>query len=83
MEKNNRQISKRVKWAIVWALAIWGFFSFLLLAGEDDQHNPMPTGRFLMIKAGAMASFLLCFYTGKRLHKAGYLPEELDEENDL
>lgn len=43
----------------------------------------MPFGEFFLIKATAMASLLLCFYVAKRLHRAGYLPEELDENDDI
>lgn len=83
MEKSKTQRSKAVKWAVLWILGIWGFLSFIVLAGEEDPNNPMPFSEFLIIKAGAMASFLLCFYVGKRLHRAGYLPDELDEDEDI
>lgn len=83
MEKNKAKRGKAVQWAAVWMLGIWGFLSFIVLAGEEDPRDPMPLGEFFLIKAGAMASLLLCFYVGKRLHRAGYLPEELDEGDDI
>ena len=67
----------------LWILGIWGFLSFIVLAGEEDPRDPMPFGEFFLIKAVAMASLLICFYVGKRLHRAGYLPEELDEDDDI
>lgn len=83
MEKNKTQRSKAVQWAAICLLGIWGFLSFIVLAGEEDPRDPMPLGEFFLIKAGAMASLLICFYVGKRLHRARYLPEELDEDDDI
>ena len=83
MEKSKTQRSKAVKWAALWILGIWGFLSFIVLAGEEDPRDPMPFGEFFLIKAVAMASLLICLYVGKRLHRAGYLPEELDEDDEI
>lgn len=83
MEKNKTQRSKAVRWATLWVLGIWGFISFIVLAGEEDPNNPLSLGEFFFMKVGAMASLLICFYVGKRLHRAGYLPEELDEDDDI
>lgn len=83
MEKNKTQRSKAVQWTAICFLGIWGLFSFIVLAGEEDPRDPMPLGEFFLIKAAAMASLLLCCYVGKRLHRAGYLPEELDEDDDI
>lgn len=83
MEKNKTQRRKAVQWAAIWFLGVWGFLSFIVLAGEEDPNNPMSLGEFCLMKAGAMASLLICFYIGKRLHRAGYLPEELDEDDDI
>ena len=81
MEKNKAQRNKAVQWTAMWFLALWGFMSFLVLAGEDDPYDPMPFRRFCLLKGVAMASLLLCMYVGKKLHKAGYLPDELDDED--
>lgn len=80
MEKNKTQRSKAVRWAALWILCILGFISFIVLAGEESPNNPMSLGEFFLIKLGGMASLLICFYVGKRLHRAGYLPDELDED---
>lgn len=83
MEKSKTQRSKAVKRAVLLILGIWGFLSFIVLAGEEDPRDPMPFGEFFLIKAVAMASLLICFYVGKRLHRTGYLPEELDEDDEI
>lgn len=83
MEKNKAKRGKAVQWTAVWFLGIWGFLSFIVLAGEEDPRDPMTLGEFFLIKVAAMASLLLCCYVGKRLHKAGYLPEELDEDDEI
>lgn len=80
MEKSKTQRSKAVQWAALWFLGVWGFLSFIVLAGEVAPCDPMPFGEFFLIKALAIASLLLCYYVGKRLHKAGYLPEYLDND---
>lgn len=83
MEKSKTQRSKAVKWSAMWLLALWGFASFIVLAGEEDPRDLMPFGEFFLIKAVAMASLLICFYVGKRLNRAGYLPEEFDEDEEI
>lgn len=83
MEKNKTQKSKAVQWTAMWVLALWGFASFIVLAGEEDPRNPMSLGEFFLIKCVAMASLLLCLYVGKRLYRAGYLPEVSDEDEEI
>lgn len=80
MEKSKTQRSKAVQWTVFWLLGIWGGLSFIFLAVEEDPNNPMPICDFFLIKIIAFASLLLCLYVGKKLHRAGYLPKELEED---
>lgn len=64
------------QWACLTALVLVGFAAFLVLAGEEAPNEPpMPFGKFLAIKAGAMAVFALCALLGKYLYRKGLLPE--------
>lgn len=83
MEKNKTKRSKAVQWVAMWFLSIWGFISFIVIVGEEDPNNPLSLSEFFLIKAVAMASLLICLYVGKVLHKAGYLPEELDKDDEI
>ena len=83
MEKNKTQRSKAMQWAVLWALGLAGLASFIVLAAEDNPHEPSSLTGFVLTKAAAMAVLLLCAYAGRRLHKAGHLPEELDEDEDI
>lgn len=72
-------IKKSVKqWAIMIALTLWGFASFLFLSGESIE--PMPTSELLYTKGIALASFAACILVGKLLYKKGLLPD-LEEED--
>ncbi len=73
--------SKLTQWVVTGILAVWGTFSFLILAGEEDPLNPMPLGQFFLLKSGAMLSLYLCYLTGKWLYSKGLIPEiEEDDE---
>lgn len=73
---------KYVQWAIVSALFGVGFTALLVLAGEDDSANPMPTGEWYLIKAAAVAVVYACYRLGRFLHNLGLLPE-FNKEADL
>lgn len=63
-------------------LFVWGFISFLILAGEDIPGQPMSDLKFYGSKLIAMASLWLCFRTGQWLNKKGLLPEIKEDEED-
>jgi hypothetical protein len=65
------------KWAVFYMLFGTGFLAFLVLAGENDE---MPIGTFCLYKLGAIVVILLCVWAGKKLEKAGLLPQKLYEE---
>ena len=68
------------QWVILTLLMLWGFASFLVLAGEDAPGEPpTPLREFLLIKAGALASFGLCFLVGRWLNRKGLLPDVEEE----
>ena len=66
------------QWAVFYPLCLVGFFAFMVLAGDEDPMNPMPFGRWLLIKAIAGGVLALCVWVGKRLHRLGVLPEYID-----
>lgn len=72
--------NKKMKWAILSALFVWGLLSFVLLAGEEDPQNPLSLQNFFLIKLGALASLAACCCVGKLLNRAGYLPETSEED---
>lgn len=67
---------------LMYLLLIWGFISFLILAGEDTPGQPMSDLQFYGSKLGAMASLWLCYRTGQWLNKKGLLPEIKEEEEE-
>lgn len=74
----NTTVKKCVQWTALSTVCIVGLFAFMLLAGDEDPMNPMPFGRWLLIKALAMVVIAICIWGGKRLYKKGYLPEYID-----
>lgn len=69
--------TKILKWAIFLSLEIWGSFSFIVLIGEEDPQNQLNVVQFIFMKFGAFASMAVTVWGGKRLYKAGYLPDLL------
>lgn len=80
MKDNKAQRSKAAQWVSFCLLGLWGSVSFIVLAGEENPRGHMRFSEFLLIKAIAMISLLLCCYVGKKLRKAGYFPIETDDE---
>ena len=74
----NESIKKFAQWALFSVLCITGIIAFTILAGDEDPMNPMPFGRWLLIKAFATVVIFVCVWGGKRLYKKGYLPEGID-----
>lgn len=72
--------NKKMQWAILSALFVWGLLSFILLAGEEDPQRPLSLQDFFLIKFGALTSLAACCYVGKLLNRAGYLPEISEED---
>ena len=74
----NESIKKFAQWALFSVLSITGIIAFTILAGDEDPMNPMPFGRWLLIKALATVVIAVCIYGGKRLYKKGYMPKSID-----
>lgn len=70
---------KIAKYICLYAIGLWGILSIIWLSGEpiDD----MALGKFCLLKGIGLASLGLCCLVGKRLDKAGLLPEMKDEED--
>lgn len=73
--------SRWVQHLILSVIGLWGFISFIILAGEEDPLDPMPLGRFCLIKSLGLISLFLCFLTGKWADKKGLLPDEINDKN--
>lgn len=71
-------IKKFAQWALFSALCFIGIIAFMILAGDEDPMNPMPFGRWLLIKTLAMVVIAVCVCCGKWLYKKRYLPEYID-----
>ena len=50
MEKNRHKAGSLAKRLILYALALWGFISFLFLAGEKSPDSDMTSGQFCLLK---------------------------------
>ena len=76
MKKNKQTNAKDPR---LYAIGLWGILSIIWLSGEpiDD----MALGKFCLLKGIGLASLGLCCLVGKRLDKAGLLPD-MDDEND-
>ena len=76
MKKNKQTIAKYTR---LYAIGLWGILSIIWLSGEpiDD----MALGKFCLLKGIGLASLGLCCLVGKRLDKAGLLPD-MDDENE-
>ena len=77
MKTNKRTIAKYIR---LYAIGFWGMLSFIYIAGEPIDDN-MAIGEFFLLKMLGIASLGLCALIGKRLDKAGLLPEMKDEED--
>lgn len=67
--------SKVFKWVLLLALATWFTFSFIVLIGEEDPKNPLPSFSFFFMKAGALASTIVTGFCFARLYEKGFLPD--------
>lgn len=75
-------MSNFFKWAIFSALFTVGFIGLLILAGDDDPYNPMPLGRWFLLKAVGAALIYAAYRIGKLLDRHNLLPEFKDLEED-
>lgn len=75
-------MSNFFKWAIFSALFAVGFIGLLILAGDDDPYNPMPLGRWFMLKAMGAALMYVAYRIGRLLDRYNLLPEFKDLEED-
>lgn len=71
---------KILQWSIYLALGAWGFYSFLVLAGDEDPAHPMILSKFCTIKIIALSSLALCGKTAQICNRRGLLPEFKDPE---
>ena len=59
----------------------------LIPAGDDDPYNPLPLGRWFMLKAFGAALIYAAYLVGKVLYRNDLLPDsfydEIDEEDEL
>lgn len=78
MKTDKRTIAKYIR---LYAIGLWGVISFIYIAGEPIDEI-MPIGEFCLLKLLGFASLGLCMLVGKRLNKAGKLPDMEDNEND-
>lgn len=78
-----KQHSKFIQWLVFTLLGIWGFFSFIILAGEEDPMNPLSIEKFFLIKGTAGLSLYLCYRLGSWLNSKGLIPEMSEEDDSL
>ena len=78
-----KQHSKFIQWLVFTLLGIWGFFSFIILAGEEDPMNPLSIEKFFLIKGAAGLSLYLCVRLGSWFNSKGLIPEMSEEDDSL
>ena len=78
-----KQKSKIIQWLVFSLLGIWGFVSFIFLAGEEDPMNPLSLEKFFLIKGAAGLSLYLCGRLGSWLNSKGLIPEMSAEDDTL
>lgn len=78
MKIDKCEIIKHIR---LYAIGFWGVVSFLYIAGEPIDEN-MPIGEFCLLKLLGFISLGACVLVGKRLNRAGKLPDMEDNEND-
>ena len=78
-----KQYSKFIQWLVFTLLGIWGFFSFIILAGEEDPMNPLSIEKFFLMKGAAGLSLYLCYRLGSWLNSKGLIPEMSEEDDSL
>ena len=78
-----KQHSKFTQWLVFSLLVLWGFFSFIILAGEEDPMNPLSIEKFFLIKGAAGLSLYLCVRLGSWLNSKGLIPEMSEEDDSL
>lgn len=66
--------SKFIQWAIVSVLFGVGFLALLVVGGDDDPANPLPLGKWFLVKGIAAAVCYGCYRVGKYLYNLGLLP---------
>ena len=75
-----KQKSKIIQWIVFSLLGIWGFISFIILAGEEDPMNPLSIEKFFLIKGAAGISLYICFRIGSWLNSKGLIPDVSEED---
>lgn len=74
------------KWGLFSALCSVGFFGLMILAGDDDPYNPMPLGKWFILKAFGASLIYAAYRVGKLLDRHNLLPDNLndiDKEDEL
>lgn len=66
---------KFIQWGILSVLTAVGFLAFLVLAGEDNPHAPMPLFKLFILKVSALAVLGGCVWIGKICDSKGLLPD--------
>lgn len=75
-----RRGNEFLKSILFYFIAAVGFVLFLLVVGEESPDSPMTVWEFFLWKAGAVAGLYLLYALGKRLYKAGLMPQSLYDE---
>lgn len=70
------------QWLLLSAICGMSMFFFVILAGEDDIHNPMPIERFVLLKILSAIGLYACYRFGKYCNRKCWLPR-WDEEDEL
>lgn len=70
---------KFIQWGILSVLMTVVFMAFVVLAGDDNPHDPMPLFKFLILKLSALAVLGGCVWVGKVCDSKGLLPDIKEE----
>lgn len=73
----NGTVKKCLQWTYLSTICLIALGAFVMLAGEENPHEPIPLGEWLLIKVTAMVVFVLAALIGRWLYQMGFLPEFL------
>jgi len=71
---------KVLSWLLLSALFGIGMIAFMVLAGDEDPTNPMPLGKWFLIKGIALIVIALLSFFGRYCDRKGWLPEISEED---
>ena len=68
-----------LQWLILTVVFMIGVVGYIFMAGEDDPFNPLPFGKWFLLKMVGLALFIIAFLMGRYFNRKGLLPDIKEE----